>query len=339
MRREYTKEEIKIIKKEYAKRNGKKIENILKKLSIKLNRSRSSIRNKAYELGITNREKYYTNEQIQFLKENIDNYSYRDIGFIIGKNESNVYRKCKELGLKKKKVVISELCPHKKRIYTEEDRQRISDFWKKWYKENEHPKGMLGKHHTKETKLQLSESSYNAWNKLSENEQKERLKRIMNTRIKNGNLNVITNKTHTRAKGGKRKDVNNQYFRSSWEANIARYFNFIKEKWEYEPKTFYFENIKRGVRSYTPDFYLPKQNKWIEVKGWMDDKSKVKLKRFKKYYPEEKIEIIGELEYKEIERKLGCFIPNWEWGKTRINPSICMKNPICKTCKFETRCK
>ena len=72
MRREYTKEEIKIIKKEYAKRNGKKIENILKKLSIKLNRSRSSIRNKAYELGITNREKYYTNEQIQFLKENID---------------------------------------------------------------------------------------------------------------------------------------------------------------------------------------------------------------------------------------------------------------------------
>ena len=71
----------------------------------------------------------------------------------------------------------------------------------------------------------------------------------------------------------------------------------------------------------------------------MDDKSKVKLKRFKKYYPEEKIEIIGELEYKEIERKLGCFIPNWEWGKTRINPSICMKNPICKTCKFETRCK
>jgi hypothetical protein len=87
----------------------------------------------------------------------------------------------------------------------------------------------------------------------------------------------------------------------------------MKIKWEFEPKTFYFEDIKRGCVSYTPDFYLPEEDKWVEVKGWMDSKSKTKIKRFKKYFPEEfeKLEIVGASEYKEV-KQWSRLIENWE---------------------------
>jgi len=76
---------------------------------------------------------------------------------------------------------------------------------------------------------------------------------------------------------------------------IKKQGGLIKD-WEYEPQTFWFEKIRRGVRSYKPDFKLyhnDNSTSWVEVKGYMDAKSKTKLKRFKKYYPEEKIEVVS----------------------------------------------
>ena len=88
------------------------------------------------------------------------------------------------------------------------------------------------------------------------------------------------------AKGGYRNDLE-QYFRSKMEANICRYFKVCKIEYVYEPKEFEFKKIKRGSRYYKPDFYLPVLNIWIECKGWFRTKDKTKLRRFKKYYPEE----------------------------------------------------
>lgn len=152
---------------------------------------------------------------------------------------------------------------------------------------------------------------------LADEETKTQVKlKRREARIKNGTLNPMKNQSnpYSRSKGGKRADLNNIYFRSAWEANIARYYNYLGVKWEYEPKTFIFKNITRGSVSYTPDFYLPEEDKWIEVKGWMDGKSKTKLKRFKNQYPEEysKLVLIQEKEYNEIKKKLSCFIKNWE---------------------------
>src|SRR3990167_2295917 len=95
--------------------------------------------------------------------------------------------------------------------------------------------------------------------------------------------------------GGKTK-----FFRSTWEANYARYLEFLKSKgeildWEHEPKTFWFLEIMRGSRSYLPDFKvtnLDGSHHWAEVKGWMDSRSKTKIKRFAKYYPDEKLVLI-----------------------------------------------
>jgi hypothetical protein len=124
----------------------------------------------------------------------------------------------------------------------------------------------------------------------------------------------------SRSVGGKREDLECRYFRSRWEANYARFLNFLQSngdisRWEYEVDTFYFLNIKRGTRSYTPDFKVfsnDGSHKYIEVKGYMDATSKTKLKRMAKYYPSETVEIFGAKEYKALSLAMKSVIANWE---------------------------
>jgi hypothetical protein len=77
--------------------------------------------------------------------------------------------------------------------------------------------------------------------------------------------------------------------RSGWEASVIRWLNYQDIEWDYEPVRFVFNAIKRGTISYTPDVYLPKYNggTWLEIKGHIPNTDKTKIKRFKKYYPEE----------------------------------------------------
>lgn len=252
----WSKDEEEILIQEY--KNGTSISIIAKKL----NKTPSAIRAKAHDMNITDKSKYYTQEQINFIIKNKDVLTYKDMATILGKTEANLCRKMKELGLTKKKL------------------------------------------------------NSKAWEKMTPEKIQQRTLKQRATKIKNGTLNPMINQKnpYSRTKSGKREDLNNIFFRSAWEANIARYYNYIGVKWEYEPKTFIFDNVTRGSVSYTPDFYLPEEDKWIEIKGWMDSKSKTKLKRFARQYPEEykKLELIQQKEYNEIKRKMSGFIKNWE---------------------------
>ena len=141
------------------------------------------------------------------------------------------------------------------------------------------------------------------------------------------------------AKGGYRKDLK-QFMRSMMERNVARYYKYMNIGWVYESMEFEFTAIKRGIRFYKPDFYLPTQDLWIEVKGYFRPQCKTKLRRFKKYYQREfeKLRFIipdkysrskanGEMikflcddlgiNFKDIEsyremQKFGSMIPDWE---------------------------
>lgn len=81
------------------------------------------------------------------------------------------------------------------------------------------------------------------------------------------------------------------------ELEYARHLEKLKsigaiKDFEHEPRVFWFLNIKRGIRSYLPDFrvdHLDNTCEWHEVKGYMDSKSATKIKRFRKYYPNEKL--------------------------------------------------
>jgi hypothetical protein len=125
---------------------------------------------------------------------------------------------------------------------------------------------------------------------------------------------------HTRGAGGKRADLDNRYFRSSWEANYARYLNWLVSLgqiagWEYEADTFEFTTIKRGQRFYTPDFKLTNLDgsiEYHEIKGWMDAHSRTKLDRMRRYYPTIKVVVIDGPAYKALARDIKRIIPHWE---------------------------
>ncbi len=118
------------------------------------------------------------------------------------------------------------------------------------------------------------------------------------------------------------------FFRSRWEANYGRYLQFQKERgwikdWKHEPKTFWFQGIKRGVVSYKPDFQViynePKEDQsthhWVEVKGYFDAKSVTKIKRFGSYYPHEKLMVIDKTWFQNNNSKMKLLIPTWTIGK------------------------
>lgn len=102
------------------------------------------------------------------------------------------------------------------------------------------------------------------------------------------------------------------YFRSKWEANYALYLDFLINQgeitnWEYEADVFVFEQIKFGTRSYRPDFKIFNTDSSIEyheVKGYMDSRSKTKLKRMDLYYPDVKLILIERQFYTSIIKKL-----------------------------------
>lgn len=109
------------------------------------------------------------------------------------------------------------------------------------------------------------------------------------------------------------------FSRSRWEANYALYLEHLKSKsyiadWSHEPETFWFEKIKRGVRSYLPDFKVTLSDgsiEYHEVKGFMDDKSLTKIRRMKIYHPKIKLVLIDPIAYGVIERHNGRLIPGW----------------------------
>jgi len=121
-------------------------------------------------------------------------------------------------------------------------------------------------------------------------------------------------------KGGKREDLGGMYFRSSWEANWARYLNWMQgrgeiQTWDYERVTFEFTGIKRGSKYYTPDFRVTLPSGAIEfheIKGWMDKRSKTKIKRMAKYHPGVRLIVIDKKQYTAMAKELRSIIKNWE---------------------------
>lgn len=85
-------------------------------------------------------------------------------------------------------------------------------------------------------------------------------------------------------------------FRSLYEIAYAKYLDSINEFWYYEIETF-----DLGDTTYTPDFFLPRRNKFIEIKGYMHKKSQDKINKFLEQYPW-KLEIL----FKKDLIKLGC---------------------------------
>lgn len=276
-----------------------------------------TVHQRLVKLGINNHIRVFTKAEKEELKRVYKNeflYGDSDLKELAKKLNRTVpflSRQARKLGLTNN---------HRKR--NKKACQKISEHSKKFIKENGHPKGMLGKHHTKKMKKEMS-INHKKWCNKKENKEKLLMwvSKGLKTKLKKyGTLAVNTRegcswKAGWRTIGGKRK-----YFRSKWEANYARYLEWLKQynqikEWQHENKTFWFDGIKRGCRSYLPDFEVTNNDgsvEYHEVKGWYDNRSKTKIKRMKKYYPEVKLLIIFQKQYNEIKNKVGKLIDGWE---------------------------
>ena len=104
--------------------------------------------------------------------------------------------------------------------------------------------------------------------------------------------------------GGKSKwfEVAGKKVQGTWERNIALKFEETNVIWE-KPKTnndIWKYVLDGKIKSYSPDFYLPEYDIWLEVKGywWGNDKEKMDI--VQKTYPYRKILIIEKEEYNKI---------------------------------------
>ena len=198
---------------------------------------------------------------------------------------------------------------------------------KEWHKGNDHPRGMLGKPQSEKAKAAVSKASLAKWkhDKATGTGHMAPARRQARSDLAAARMaSRPASSNYSRTRSGKRDDLDGLFVRSSWEANYARYLNWMMERggvewWEYEPDTFWFEGIKRGTRFYTPDFKVKYADKadvvYDEVKGWMDAKSKTRLSRMAKYYPTVVVNVIGAKEYRVLQRQLSRIIPNWEQSK------------------------
>jgi hypothetical protein len=196
-------------------------------------------------------------------------------------------------------------------VITEENKKQRSITTKKYIKEKWHPRWMLWKTHTNEVRNFLSNKSKVMWNDPKSYVNTLEYRQKLSDRMSKLQWQWRYKNSYSRAKKSKYNHNNKIYsLRSDRERIYCIYLDMIQKwnkikDWEYESETFRFEAIKRWVRSYKPDFKIYKLDwsiEYHEVKWWMDNKSKTKIKRMAKYYPSITIKIVWETEIKSLKK-------------------------------------
>lgn len=94
------------------------------------------------------------------------------------------------------------------------------------------------------------------------------------------------------------------------EAAFARILDYYGITWEYEPRTFPLEWDAEGnvLIAFTPDFYLPQQNLYVELttlRPKLTIKKNRKLKRIQELYPNIQIKLFKRRELRNMMLKFG----------------------------------
>lgn len=305
-----------------------------------LNRSPSAVNTRCWTLGLHAKSNPWTDEEVAKLREvyeratHVRDLRLRQLAQEFGRDEGNLSRKARTLGLvrPRPRLPTEMLKIRRPRFATPEELSAYrSETSRRRIAERGHPRGALGMKHTPEARAKMAAGSRRAWadpnSKLNSEEARQRRSDVMYERMREGKM-LNGREAYSRCAAGRREDIGNRYFRSAWEANYARYLNLlVRQKvvasWDYECHTFTFDRYKRGTRSYTPDFkvtFPDGHHEWHEVKGWMDDASRVRLERMAKFYPEETVKVIGADWFRGANRNVAHVIPGWERGGKKAAP-------------------
>ena len=106
------------------------------------------------------------------------------------------------------------------------------------------------------------------------------------------------------------KDRRNLQFAHPAEETFAKILDFYGIQWEYEPHTFNLQWDENGQVSeaFTPDFFLPQQDLYIELttlRPQLSTHKNRKLKRMQELYPEVNIKLLKRREMRDLMVKYG----------------------------------
>jgi hypoxanthine phosphoribosyltransferase len=104
------------------------------------------------------------------------------------------------------------------------------------------------------------------------------------------------------------------------EGEFAAILDFYQLAWEYEPRSFplRYDDSGRVVESFTPDFYLPELDLFIELttlKQSLVTKKNRKLRRLRELYPEVKIKLLYNRDYRNLLFKYGLQVHGGDHGR------------------------
>ena len=89
-------------------------------------------------------------------------------------------------------------------------------------------------------------------------------------------------------------------FANRAERECARVLDYYGVPWDYEPRTFVLEEDDgRVVEAFTPDFYLPEQDLYVEITVMKQSLVTRKLRKLRQRYPDVRVKLFYK---RDIER-------------------------------------
>ena len=106
------------------------------------------------------------------------------------------------------------------------------------------------------------------------------------------------------------RGANPPRFVNDAELETAKILDYYRVPWEYEPRTFVLEQDAEGhvVEAFTPDFYLPEQDLYIEVtvmKQSLVTRKNRKLRKLRRLYPEVRIKLFYKRDIERLAQRFG----------------------------------
>jgi hypoxanthine phosphoribosyltransferase len=102
-------------------------------------------------------------------------------------------------------------------------------------------------------------------------------------------------------------------FANRAELECAKVLDFYGVPWDYEPRTFVLEQDDEGrtIEAFTPDFYLPEQDLYLEVtvmKQSLVTRKNRKLRKLRERFPEVNAKLFYKRDLERLAARLGLDI-------------------------------
>lgn len=172
-------------------------------LMILLNKSEGQIRGMKERLGLNQKLNVFTNEEKElirkFYEENSEQLNLDDFAKKLNRPKTSICRYANKEGLTKSSRPMTEL---KKKTLSDKAKEFIlTEKYQKeiypnqvalltYYAQNEHPKGMLNKHHTDDVRQKMSKSHIELARNMTTEEKHDIAMKAVQTRLHNGGYNT-----------------------------------------------------------------------------------------------------------------------------------------------------